>query len=563
MNIIMKSEHEDRFTDGINALINLSDEDFEKVVEELTCDPNRRLEDIHFNYLYDGHAVQGRPIQLGLERKWDSEYRHIGRMYYIMDSHTTFDVLQQLAKMQKEYAKDSKEYNRIARLLKTRDMDAFKSLYLSRDRKIVEKAFKIFEDEDAYERFLDYENNTDYFAIDGKPVPFADYVKFLEYSLGSPNCSLKKDFYVPNIDEYIEKYNKLYDEINFDRFLNPAYEFDENEIYKIRRTSSKTIRRGDEPDWTIDSQLQDTVLKDMPKDFTLEEKAMYIYCKLCKELVYDDGYVFRKNLPGSNYTSEFSKEKLEAIKPGSKVTCWDFSRIYAKMVNNLSEDIQAVAIAGGTNAGHMIAGFYTKNVSVMIDAIDAGRIKKNDLMSAKQGLNLEGIEIISDRKGIIDDALYKVYPLVINQKPKSIDSLLDELREKSKQDVPMDIKSRLESFAEIMKREGLSENEATQSFKFYCDAGYFGDDFESTYIGKRYDESGKSTYKRLILMRSKNDFKQNIEKAKLYFLDTSTMEVSVSTATEVADKFGKRELVYQPNAQYLEGVGFQYYEGFE
>lgn len=84
--------------------------------------------------------------------------------------------------------------------------------------------------------------------------------------------------------------------------------------------------------------------------------------------------------------------------PGDKITCYDFSRMYAKLINELDGDITAVMILEGGNEGHALAGFYTENVSATVEAInvDSDKDSTNDLMKAKNGIKLKGVKTISD-----------------------------------------------------------------------------------------------------------------------------------------------------------------------
>ena len=97
-----------------------------------------------------------------------------------------------------------------------------------------------------------------------------------------------------------------------DRELNPNYEFRNPAFYET------IIRKGDEPDFNISPELQAKVMGEMPEDLSVEEQAIYIYCKLCKELTYDEGYMYKNELDRERYNSTFSKEYLESIKPRFK-----------------------------------------------------------------------------------------------------------------------------------------------------------------------------------------------------------------------------------------------------
>ena len=215
-----------------------------------------------------------------------------------------------------------------------------------------------------------------------------------------------KEPLLSEIKEYKKRYSVIYDKYNMDRILVPMYEF--RDYMGEKGPSDKILRKEDEPDWTINEELFKYVFGEMPYDFTLEEKIMYIYCKLCSILSYDDRYFYREQLKDDTFSSAFSKEELEGIKPGSKITCWSFSRVFAKCINELKGDVEGVVVLEGGSTGHYLTGFYTDKISAMADAVNVVIGGTNDLMRAKNGIDFAGIHAISDRNGVLEKALNKV-----------------------------------------------------------------------------------------------------------------------------------------------------------
>ena len=62
-----------------------------------------------------------------------------------------------------------------------------------------------------------------------------------------------------------------------------------------------------EPDWSINPDLKEAVLSDIPRDLSLEDQALYIYCKLCKELKYDYNYYYRNFNLSHDVKPDFNK----------------------------------------------------------------------------------------------------------------------------------------------------------------------------------------------------------------------------------------------------------------
>lgn len=565
MDIITEKENENRMIDGINTLLNLDDLSFDTIIEALT--PNKsNLENIRFFYTTDGCENPSADIQLGLEKSRDENGEFISRCYYGGKRFSIPEIFKVIENYLKNLKEDSPEHSRINRLLKTRNLEALKAVLLAdklEDKPLLEKVFEIVSNDETCQKFLDYNHNKDYFSIDGHEIAIGNYLKYLGKIFGEKDSSgnltnsntISEDFYVPKLDEYKQRYSQIFDRINMDRYINPTYEF--KKFTTLKRISNTIIRKDEAPNWTINKELHQTVFQDMPKDFSLEEQAMYIYSKLCKELSYDEGYIFREHLDDGKYDSTFSQEHLENIQPGSKVTCWDFSRICSKMINELEGDIEAVIIAEGENYGHFLVGFYTDKVSAMLEAINATSDGTNDLMKAKNGIKLEGIEIVSDRNSIIEKVMEKVYPQVLGKSQSSIQEYLQELNNLPREEIPDNLEIKLQSFLDIMKENNISGNEATQTFRAFYHSGFFGEQLDCAFLGKEENQDGEKSYKRMALIRSKNEFQEKSDASCLYLMDSNSLELFTCTSQEIIDKLNSGEFIYENEKHQMPGINME------
>lgn len=352
---------------------------------------------------------------------------------------------------------------------------------------------------------------------------------------------INEDFFIPNLAEYKQRYSQIYDRFNIDRYINPTYIFeafeDENHLL------SSIVRKENEPEWSINTELKEKIFGEMPDNFSVEEKALYIYCKLCKELSYDYGFSYRNKLDDDRYTSLASKEHLEGIKPKSKVTCWDFARICSKMIDSLNGAIHSEVISQSLINGHFLVGFYTDNVSTMLEAINVNDNGTNDLTKAKSGIKLEGINIVSDKKEIINKALDKIYPLIYGDKGKDINEYIQNLKALPREEIPNDIEKKLQSFVETMKKYNIKGNEAIQNLILFNNSGYFGEKLDKVFIGKKEINNGRKNFRREVLIRKKG--KTPKEKNIYYLLDSYSLEISVCNPQEIKEKFKTGEYVYE------------------
>lgn len=565
MNIISSKEEINRMVDGIHSILSLPEEQYNLLVQKMIPSNKTTIESLDFFYLTDRCEAPTNPIQLGLEQTYDENGKYIGRNYFGNTRFSMYQILQQCQSILGNYPSDSVEYSRIIEIMHTRDLDNFKKLYSSKNDVnpvLLDKIFEILSNDDLLSKFLDYDNNTETFAINSQKIPISEYLKHLGQFFGNKDKNgnlsnknqISSDFFIPNLDELKKRYSQIFDEINMDRYTNPSYTF-----LSTPNITDSVIRDGVEPHWEITPETRKKIFSGMPQDLSLEEQAMYIYCKMCNIFSYDEGYMYRDKLNKVNYESTFSKEHLEKLMPGDKITCYDFSRMYTKLINELDGDITAVMILEGLNEGHALAGFYTENVSATVEAINVASDKDstNDLMKAKNGIKLKGVKTISDRKGLIEQAIDKVYPQILGKQPQSIEEYIQELKSiPQEQDVPNDIILKLQSLLEIMKSNHIFGNEFAQTLWGIGKTNYFGDTkLERAYLGElQKADDGSENYKRHILLRQPKQEKTEDYSREVYLIDTDTLDLITCSEEDIITRLNSGELIYESEKHKLPGM---------
>lgn len=406
-----------------------------------------------------------------------------------------------------------------------------------------DRAFEILEDDSKFEEFI--ESNSDKKSI------LKIYAQIFGRVLSNEEFANENldEFNIKNMDKYKEKYLQLYELYNMERYANPAYEF---RIFTFGSplTEFNVKRKEDEPDWKINPDLYEFVYKDIPRNLSIEEKAIYVYGKLCEGLRYDQGYFYRAQMPREDrtYEEDFSKERLEKLIPGSKITCFDFSRVFAKFLNEMDGDIEAVIILLGVNKGHSLVGFYTDNVSVMADAIREREGKTNDLFRVKNGMEIEGVRAISDRKGILKTTIKKVSKL-LNLRGQGIQSYISELERLPKELIPNNMEAKFSSFIQMLESNDIKGNEAVQSFLAIASLGFFGRDISKVFLGEKIEENGKQVFKRLVAIQNGESRKNNM----VYLFDSEEMNLGKMSKEELGKKIETGEYTYESGNYVLGG----------
>ncbi len=310
-----------------------------------------------------------------------------------------------------------------------------------------------------------------------------------------------------------------------------------------------------EPDWSINPDLKEAVLSDIPRDLSLEDQALYIYCKLCKELKYDYNYYYRNFNLSHDVKPDFNKNNLEKIKPGSKVSCWNFARVLSKFINNLDGEINASIISDSKDNKHFSVGLCTNNITAILDAVGSKAYGFNDLMKAKNGIEFEGIEILSDKNNLLNNSIKKIYPMVFGKQQISIQDYSEQLKNLPYQNnIPNDLESRLKAFTEIMRNSDISGDEAIQTFIAFNHSGFFCQKLDKAFVGKRYTpQRYRQEYKRSILLRPHSE-----EKAKpgdlFYLLDSDPLELTTYNSRDLILDLNIDALVYENSKHKIPGI---------
>ncbi len=544
MNIISEKEIATRVLGGIETILNLSEEEFKQVVDSLK--DSNRMENVNFYYLTDPCEIPERSIKLGLEDPIETRGYYNGKRFPMCFVMATVDKLKELL--------SEEQKKRATQLLATRDLERFKELHSKgneREKKILDRLFEMLGNQIAFEAFLDYENHQELFAIEGQSISQKEYLKYLGQFFGMKTKSgnlehdneISTDFYIPDLEEYRARYSILFDKVNMDRYANPEYVF---EFKWFNPECDRVIRKGEEPEWQVNKRLRQEVSNTMPSDLSLEEQSMYIYCKMLELFSYDVGYFYRDYLGENSYSHTFSKGHLESLVPGDKITCWDFARIFSKLANELEGEIEAVILSHGMDEGHFSTGFYTDKISVILEAINVRTNGTNDIVKAKQGLQFEGVETISDREGIVPKALQRVYPLVFGKSQISMEEYIANLRSMPRQKTEEDIGLKLQMFTKTMKENSITGNEATQLLKLYQKVGFFEEEIKLTYLGRMVKSAHGQNFERLIVVRKKTD------KENAYILATETLDLSNMSIREIEENLIEGEWIYEDSKQNMD-----------
>lgn len=431
-----------------------------------------------------------------------------------------------------------------------------------RDYLICKKSFEVLKNDELFEKFKNFETNKETFllpnAVAKRSQNIRNYLRVMISIFGSVDREgqlnsnpLLDDFYIPEIEEYKQRFieiYKTYEPIVKEETKKIKYRFNPRKI-----DDNMTSVLEEEPEWQLNAKIREEIIKDMPEEMSPEEKAIFIYTKMCKVFAYDEGYTYREYDKGNkiNYTSQFSKEHLESLTPESRITCFDFSRIYKKIIDGLDEPMTAVILTQGLNTGHFYIGFATENCQATLEAVnitDKDGFKANDLARAKNNMKLDGIKFVSGKKDVLANSTKNGYSRALNIQEQSTVDYVKELMEadsvEERDDTQVESMELLQNLISKMQKLKISGNEYVMFFNdTFRRFGILNESLQRSFVGEVTNEENSKTYKRKIWLREKQA--DETGKHPMYLIDTETLEISDITDSQMIEKLKNGELVYE------------------
>lgn len=144
----------------------------------------------------------------------------------------------------------------------------------------------------------------------------------------------------------------------------------------------------------LDPTLEREILKDLPEDTSLIEKAIYIYIKMCKIFTYDEEY-YAMNKQGSAYEKHRHLSYISKINlHNNKLVCFEFNIIYAKLLSDLGINFIITYQNRFNDAyGEAHASIAYRADKFLITADSVTSILKGDIVRAKLNAPLVGLKV--------------------------------------------------------------------------------------------------------------------------------------------------------------------------
>ena len=180
-------------------------------------------------------------------------------------------------------------------------------------------------------------------------------------------------------------------------------------------------------------------------------------------------------------------------------------------------------------------------------------------MKAKNGIKLRGIKPISDKTHVINPALEKAYESIYGRSALSIKGFVQQIKSLPKNDIPDDLKLKLQSFIEVMLEKGITGNEFVQTLDGMYKSHFFGAGVEKAYLGRRLEQNGEKHIQRMVLFRQSSEDEQ--KEPNLFLIDTSTLNIVEPTSQQLIEKLNNGNIVYESEEHKIPGIDKEAQDG--
>lgn len=227
---------------------------------------------------------------------------------------------------------------------------------------------------------------------------------------------------------------------------------------RLGNVSKYENRFQDEKDFKVNPVLLEQIKFDDCQETTPEGKALWLYVRLCQLMKYDEGNFYAKQRQDFNDDPYKSFNFVENITADTPTTCFNFSRIAVKLLNEFA-GVNALMIAVGCNQGHFRFGYYTDKVSVDAEPITAHQ-HYNDLARIKLGIKPQGLLTIEGGP-LMEELKSRIVTPMLEKSEKGLQPYLDIVSSYDKERLGMP-DFRIDYLVEELKKQGIDGSTTIQ-----------------------------------------------------------------------------------------------------
>ena len=205
------------------------------------------------------------------------------------------------------------------------------------------------------------------------------------------NYQITKEELLYILKDYVTK-NNIFQKYYFNN--QQIYNFNEETSYlkndyesinKYLTTEDSIINK-----YELSKDLSDLIIKNIPSNYSLLEKSIYVYFKLCTILTYDEESFILNSLE----LRKDDKKEIERLSKidaqNNQILCYEFTSIYGKLLNLLGINYHIESTSEEYGYAHSYLTYRVEKYIIQADAVTS--VLKGDISNIKIGNPPNGIE---------------------------------------------------------------------------------------------------------------------------------------------------------------------------
>lgn len=180
-------------------------------------------------------------------------------------------------------------------------------------------------------------------------------------------------------------------------------EEDERKVQTIQNQAQQPLKK------VVNEEFKNMIFNSIPKEYSLLEKSIYIYVRLCQFLTYDQAYYVNSK---DNFEHTYIDKLKEIVPQNNKIVCYEFTYILFELLTELGLEVSPnmPIIENEFIEQHANLKYVTDNMAIFADSTTS--VLEGDLIRIKIGEKIDGLRCTNYSKEChqkFDAAVKKVY----------------------------------------------------------------------------------------------------------------------------------------------------------
>lgn len=332
-------------------------------------------------------------------------------------------------------------------------------------------------DKASFEAFIDkYKDKSTIMLIDNIKyrIKYKDIISFLfkeEYFYRSFFNEQCKSLYGMNKDHFLYAVKRIFEEYDYRSFyifpnyvnerLNRLFSYRDHDFEAVNKYTSINDRFVNNT--IVSDELYNEVMDNMPNEYDLVDKSIYLYIKLCQLFSYDETF-YINNQQGESAKKHEDIKRIRSIKPYDDIVCYEFTLLYSYFLREIGVNFDTSNTDKTKYGGaHVNLAYRADKFLVVADAVNS--IIYGDITGAKVNAPISGLSCYNknlNTKQEFKDRVERVYSNMKSDNYRFLDTLNNTDNLKRIRNMPFEYRNFI--LFDLANKSGLNGLDATGYF---------------------------------------------------------------------------------------------------